>query len=119
MAKFKDLSPRSVSILEPHITFWSLMRDEIDLNLPIDHKFEIETTGFNRYIAEYAIIYAVLLDDKELTEDLCQHGVNLEVTDHWSGNKTPLEVAIEHGRAGIAEILVKHDISFCDCRTSN
>ena len=54
MANFKDLSPRSISILEPHIKYWSL-GDSINGDLPIDHKFGIETTGFNRYIAEYAM----------------------------------------------------------------
>ena len=107
MANFKDLSPRSISILEPHIKYWSL-GDSINGDLPIDHKFGIETTGFNRYIAEYAITYAALLGDKELTEDLCQHGVNLDVKDSWNANKTPLEVAIEYGRAGVVAILIKH-----------
>lgn len=107
MANFKDLSTRSISILEPHITFWS-SEHSINGNLPIDHKFDIETTGFNRYIAEYAITYAVLLDDKELTDDLCQNGASLDVKDSWNANKTPLEVAIEYGRAGVAAILIKH-----------
>ena len=107
MANFKNLSPRSISILEPHITFWSL-EARIDRDLPIDHKFDIETSGFNRYIAEYAITYAVLLDDKELTEDLCANGVNLAVRDRLNANKTPLEVAIEYGRAGVAAILIRH-----------
>lgn len=114
---FKDLSPRSISILEPHITYWS-GEDKINSDLSIDHKldFDIEiTVGFNKYIAEYAIIYAVFLDDKELIEDLCINGANLGVMDSLNANKTPLEVAIEYGRAGVVTILMKYGAQLkCD-----
>jgi len=104
--KFKDLKPKSIETLRAHITFWSLA--DFDLNLSIDHKHEIETTGVNRYLAEYAITYAVLLDDKELTKDLCQNGARLDIMDSWTSNKTPLELAIEYGRAEVATILIQY-----------
>lgn len=105
MAKFKDLKIKSFDTLQPHITYWC---DDLNLDLSIDHKFEINTSGANRDIAEYAITYAVLLDDKALTEDLCRNGVKLDITDHWNSNKSPLEIAIEYGRAEIISILMQY-----------
>jgi hypothetical protein len=105
MAKFKDLNLKSFNTLKPHIEFWG---DNLDLELSIDHKFGIHTTDNFRYFAEYAITYAVLLDDKALTEDLCKHGVNLNIRDRYHSDKSPLEIAIEYGRAGIVAILMHH-----------
>lgn len=105
--KFKDLTQKSIETLKPHITFWSFDSD-LNLDSEINDVLSIATTGFNRYIAGYAINYAVLLDDKELAIDLCKNGARLDVTDIYHKNKNPLELAVDYGRAGIAEILIKY-----------
>ena len=106
--RFSDLSPQSWATLLPYITFWSAGA-VIDINTSINAKLPIETTGFMA-IAEYAIIYAVLLDDKALLKDLCQHGADLTVRGYYATqrNKTPLEVGVEYGRAGIVKKLIKY-----------
>ncbi len=104
MRKFKDLKPESLAALRLYITFWS---GKVDLDSSIDAKFDILRTACNTYLAEYPITYAVLLDDKELAKDLCKNGARLDVRDEYNRNKSPLEVAIEYGRAGVANILVK------------
>ena len=104
--KFKDLTSESIETLKPHITFWA--GQDTFLDLPINRKLDIVTTGFNRYLTEYAINYAILLDDKKLAEDLCKNGACLNVIDSFHQNKTPLALAIDYGRAKIADILIKY-----------
>lgn len=107
MANFSELSLESRAILESHVAFWSIFSEGLNLTLSIDHTFEVDQEGCGMYSAQYAIVYAVLLDDKKLTQELCDLGANLNVIDHVNGRKTPLEIAIEYGRADIADILMK------------
>ena len=109
MAKFNQLTEKSINTLKPHITYWLLDRDAFNLDLEINDKLDIQMTGSLRYIGEYAITYAVLLDDKNLAEDLCRNGANLEVQDRRHSNKTPLELALAYGRAGIIDIFVRYN----------
>ena len=104
--RFSDLKPKSLATLMPFIAFWSL-GDGIDINSSINDKLPVETSGI-MYVSQYAIFYAVLLDDKELLEDLYRLQADLELRDLFNKMKTPLEVAIEYGRAGIVESLIKH-----------
>lgn len=113
MAKFRDLKPETFAVLEPHITFWAELevgdnwRAEL-LDRDINKPLPITTTGFNRYLAEYAIHYAILIDDKNAIEDLCRNGANLTVSGRWNMHKTPLELAIYYGRAGAVDLLMKY-----------
>jgi len=105
--RFSDLSPQSWATLLPYMTFWAA-GEIIDKNAFINDKLPIETTGFME-IAEYAIFYAVLLDDKSLLEDLCQHGADLTVRGYsFHRNKTPLEIGVEYGRAEVVDKLIKY-----------
>ncbi len=105
--KFSDLKPSSLAALMPFISYWSLGAG-IDINSSINTELDIATTGF-MYCANYAIFYAVLLDDKDLLEDLYRQNADLEVRNRYGhGEKTPLEVAIDYGRAGIVDSLIKH-----------
>lgn len=111
MAKFNQLTEKSINTLKPHITYWLLDKDAFDLNLDINDKLEIQMARYLKYIGEYAITYAVLLDDKDLAEDLCRNGANLEVRDRRNSNKTPLELALAYGRAGIINIFVRYNVT--------
>lgn len=105
--KFKDLTIKSIRKIKDYAGFW-LLSSDFDLELSVNHKFDIEMAGFNRYIAEYAITYAVLLDDKDLLKDLLQNGANLDIHDSWNSNKSPIEIAVEYGRASIVKMLLKY-----------
>src|SRR5579862_7997547 len=107
MPEFTKLTSRSIRKLEPHIIYWS-EAVELNLNLDINTELDILTSGCNRYIAKYAINYAILLDDQELVWDLCRNGASLEVKDSLHHNKNPLEIAIEYGRANIVETLIRY-----------
>jgi hypothetical protein len=105
---YRDLTQESIAKLEPLIKYWSLL-EGIDLDWPLDHYLDVANTDMGqRYCAEFAITYAVLLDDKELVEDLCTNGASLDVKDDMHGLKTPVEIAIEYGRAGVLNILLQH-----------
>lgn len=111
--RFSDLSPKSLATLMPFIKFWSL-GEGIDMNASINDELPVETSGI-MHVSEYAIFYAVLLDDQELLEDLCHLHADLELRDTFhGGKKTPLELGVEYGRAGIVDSLIRHGAKIPD-----
>lgn len=105
--RFSDLSSQSLTTLLPYMTFWAA-GEVVDKNASINGKLPINTTGF-MFVAEYAIFYAVLLDDKDLLEDLCQHGADLTVRGYAiQRNITPLELGVAYGRAEIIDKLIQY-----------
>jgi len=111
--RFSDLSAKSLATLMPYINFWSL-GEGIDMSASINDELPIETSGI-MHVSQYAIFYAVLLDDQELLDDLCRLQADLELRDTFHGEKkTPLELGVEYGRAGIVDSLIRHGATIPD-----
>lgn len=110
---FKDLNPKSIQTLQPLISFWSTGNQnkaltQQDLNKSLNDKLDILIGGMgSKYIAEYAITYAVLLDDLELLNDLCDNGAVLNIKDSFHEDKTPVHLAVEYGRSKILQTLLE------------
>lgn len=74
------------------------------MNASINDELPIETSGI-MHVSQYAIFYAILLDDHEILEDLCHLQADLELRDTFHSKKTPLELGVAYGRAGIVDRL--------------
>lgn len=111
MCKFEHLSLLTQAKLFPLITYWGMNSkkhadikslNECDINDPLD----VSILANGDIFAQYAITYAVLLDDSDMLRELCKLGADIDCMDEFHQNKTPLELAVELGRANIAKILL-------------
>lgn len=108
---FNSLSSLSKSILFPYIKHWGILSYEHyqesellkqDINSPLPY---VRLNGKN-IGAQYAITYAILLDDHGLLDELIGYGADFNCKDGFNENKTPLDLAYEYGRLEIAKTLI-------------
>lgn len=104
MQTFRDLKTSSINTIKPYIEALSL--EDLDLDLNINEPLPLRSSGLLFVRAEYAITYAVLFDDQELAKDLCENGADLTIID---AGTTPMELAVEYGRAHIVQIFINFD----------
>lgn len=107
-AAFKDLTEASQTLLAN----WSreLTLEQLIKENSINMRFESEGSFFpgrRPTVAQYAISYAIISGNEDLVEDLCAHGVKLDVRDEYNSGKTPFELAEEDGNPKILQIITK------------
>ena len=110
MGTVGQLSEASQGILLDFVTSWELdpPTAEAFKQCDLSHPVNIGMTGApGSYLAGGLLHYAAMLGDEALVRDMINAGAPLRQVDEAWTKKTPLQLACDHGRAGVVRLLLQ------------
>ncbi len=110
MPQIKDLSAPSQAKLLKFAQQWIGTTLSSDTFSAWDLNARVGAFSTN-WLPGYFLHFAILEDEVELVDELCELKVNLDQRDECFGGKTPLQVACDYGRHSIVRTLISYDAS--------